>query len=148
MPAGHGRTEDVPAGIGRMEKEEFSLTVEPRGSCLYAAARGVRTGKTVSAIAFRIADAAAAHGFSRILVDVRRLEGRLGAVDGLAVVTDVFRKLRGTGLRQAAILDIPQTALPNNLLETMARNRGFNLRIFSNESAALMWLEMPPSRNE
>ena len=86
-------------------------------------------------------DAAVANGLCKALIDVRELEGRLGILDSYLVVTGVFQKLRGKAMRKAAILDREVPTLGDRILETVARNRGFNFRIFGDEGEALAWLE-------
>ena len=118
--------------------------MEPRGSHLFARAEGTRTRACVSAMALQIFDAALANAKPKVLVDVRRLEGRLRILDNYLLVTELFEKLRGKGLRKAAIVDRRDPSIRDWFLETVARNRGFNLRIFSDPREALDWLEQEP----
>jgi hypothetical protein len=71
-------------------------------------------------------------------VDVRTFEGRLGVLDVYLVVTELFQKLRGKE-KETAIVDRPQSAM-RGFLETVAVNRGFNIRIFTEIEDALQWL--------
>jgi hypothetical protein len=73
-------------------------------------------------------------------VDVRAFEGRLSVLDIYVLVTELFQNLRGKGIRQAAIVDKPQSAAREWFLETVAVNRGFNLRIFPEVEEARAWL--------
>jgi hypothetical protein len=89
-----------------------------------------------------IFDIALDNRLSKVLVDVRELEGRLGILDSYLLVTEVFDKLRGKGMRKAAIVDEPVSSLREWFLETVARNRGFNFRVFADQEDALKWLEL------
>jgi hypothetical protein len=52
----------------------------------------------------------------------------------------VFQKLRGKGIQKAAIVDEQASPLHRWFLETVAVNRGFNLRILTDQQKALEWL--------
>ena len=125
-----------------MPQAHYKLTIETQGDRLLAHATGDRTLDTVTAMTIEIFQAALAARISKVLVDVWELKGRLGLLDSYVVVNAVFGKLRGQGLSQAAIVDEPMPSLREWSLETIARNRGFNIRIFINREDALEWLEM------
>ena len=124
-----------------MQQKHYTLAIETRGSHLFVHARGVRTRATVTAMTMEIFDTALANRLSKILIDVRELKGRLGIMDSYLVVTEVFEKLRGKGLHKAAIVDDQIFSFRNWFLETAARNRGFDLRIFTGHEEALEWLD-------
>jgi hypothetical protein len=124
-----------------MEQEEYALAIEAKGNHLFVRASGVRTRDTVTAMTMEILDAALANRLSKVLIDVTGLKGRLGILDSYLVVQDVFSKLRGKGLRKAAIVDEQGPAIREWFLETVARNRGFNVRIFTDQEDALQWLK-------
>jgi hypothetical protein len=75
-----------------------------------------------------------------ILVDVREFKGRLGAFDSLYVVRDEFAKYRGKGIRKAALVDREAQGTRRWFFETVAQNRGFNLRMFNEVEEAQAWL--------
>jgi hypothetical protein len=105
-------------------------------------ASGVRTRSTVTAMTMEIFDIALDNRLSKVLVDVRELKGRLGILDSYLLVTEVFDKLRGKGMRKAAIVDEQVSSFREWFLETVARNRGFNFRVFTDQEDALKWLEL------
>ncbi len=125
-----------------MHQEHYTLAIEAKGDHLFARASGVRTRATVTAMTREIFDAALANRLSKALIDVRELKGRLGILDSYLVVTEVFQKLRGKGMRKAAIVDEQAPSLHGWFLETVARNRGFNFRVFADQEDALEWLEL------
>ncbi len=124
-----------------MEEKQYALAIEVGDDYLSVRASGVRTGATVAAVAMEIFDAAVDHRVSKVLIDVRELEGRLGILDSYVVVTEVFQKLRGKAIRKAAIVDRQTSSVRGWFLETVARNRGFNFRVLADEEEALEWLE-------
>jgi hypothetical protein len=75
----------------RVQEEHYTLAIEARDIYLYVRSSGVRTRATVTAMTMEIFDAALGKGVSKVLFDVRELEGRLGALDSYFVVTDVFQ---------------------------------------------------------
>jgi hypothetical protein len=123
-----------------MQGEHYTFAIEARDVCLYVRSSGVRTRATVTAMTMEIFDAALAKGLSKVLVDVRKLEGRLGILDSYLAVTDVFQRLRGKGMRKAAIVDQQISSIRGWFIETLARNRGFNLRVFTDQEEAVEWL--------
>jgi hypothetical protein len=124
-----------------MAPQQYKLSIKYQGSYLVAQARGERTRATVTAITMEIFEAALAQEFPRVLIDVRKLEGRLSVLDSYLIVTQVFEKLRGRVLRKAAIVDEQISSSRGWFLETVARNRGFNFRVFTTPEEALAWLE-------
>jgi hypothetical protein len=104
---------------------------------------GQRNLDTVTALAIEVAQAALAAGHTKILLDVTGLEGRLGLLDNYLVVGSVLEGLRGNGLLRGAIVDREMHSLRGWVLETIARNRGFDLRLFTSHDAAIRWLEEP-----
>ena len=94
----------------------------------------------VSSLVTEIAQPALEHGYSKILIDVRELDGLLSGLSSYKVVTEDFQRLRGLGLKKAAIVDRPLPNLRIRLFELVARNRGFNLKVFDDPEKALDWL--------
>jgi hypothetical protein len=123
-----------------MATKDYALSVEAKSDYLFAYVRGIRTRETVIGITTEVFEATVAHRLSKVLVDVRALEGRLSILDNYIVVTELFEDLRGKGIRKAAIVDRPQSAMREWFLETLAVNRVFNLKIFTDVEEARQWL--------
>jgi hypothetical protein len=122
------------------EDKDYVLNLEDKGGYLEAIPRGKRTRETVSALTEEIAKACIEVHCSKILVDVKELEGLLKVLDSYNIVTQDFRKLRGKGIQKVAIVDQAAPGLGGWFIETVAVNRGFNLRVFSDRKLALEWL--------
>ncbi len=125
-----------------MQHEFYKLAIETKGNHLSVRADGVRNRATVIAITVEISNAALTNHMSKVLVDVRGLEGRLGIMDGYVIVIEAFEKLRGKGLQKVAVVDKPVSPLRGWFLDTMARNRQFNFRVFTGTEEALKWFEL------
>lgn len=124
-----------------MGQPGYTLATEVRGDHLLVRASGVRTRAAVEAITAEVFDTVLANGLAKALIDVRELKGRLGTLDSYYLVTEVFAKLRGKGMTKAAIVDRPPSPIREWFLETVARNRGYNFRMFADERDALEWLQ-------
>lgn len=137
VPAGPASTEPIP-----------QLTLEIKEEYLQAHVTGQRTWAAVSALVTEIAQAAIEHKRDRVLVDVRELQGWLGGLSSYQVVTQDFQRFRGKGIVKVAIVDRPLPNLRGWFLEMVARNRGFNLKIFESPQVALDWLMGPKTGAE
>jgi hypothetical protein len=124
-----------------LAKGDYEVTIQVEGGYLAARAEGERSLDAVTSLAVRIAQAAGDAQVGKVLVDVRDLKGRLRVLDSFLVVNSVFDSLRGKGLHQAAIVDHGMPPIRGWTFEIIARNRGFNLRIFTSRETAVEWLE-------
>jgi hypothetical protein len=119
---------------------DYEFSSETRSDHLHVQVSGVRTREAVSALTADLFNAANRAQQSKILVDVRDFKGRLGAFDSLFVVRDEFTKYRGGGISKAAIVDREIQEKRRWFFETVAQNRGFNLKMFSEVREAQEWL--------
>ena len=120
--------------------KKYELSIESQSDHLRVHAEGRRTRSTASTLTQDIYKAAAKSRHSKILVDVRELRGRLSVFESLFVVQDEFPKLRGKGIKRAAVVDREPQGMRRWFFETAAQNRGFDLRVFAKEKQALNWL--------
>jgi hypothetical protein len=123
-----------------VEETGYRLSFETEEKYLSVVAAGMRTRENVAALTREVFDAALAQQKDSVLIDVRELRGGFGIMDIYLLVSDVFENLRGKGVRRAAIIDMRSFPLREAFLETAARNRGFNIRVFSDTEAAAKWL--------
>ena len=82
------------------------------------------------------------HGISRYLGDCRSLPVETGAVLDIYELVELFESM-GLDRRMREALVIAGPARPREDLdfyETVAKNRGFNVRIFDDMEAARAWL--------
>lgn len=118
----------------------YALKTRKESDYLYVEATGTRTPESVLGVASACAAACKEHGCYRLLLDTRRMTGRLTTVDTYEVAGKRLPLLgRGLTLR-VAILVARENKARIQLFEDVAVNMGINLRIFSNVNAALRWL--------
>ncbi|MBN2085101.1 MAG: hypothetical protein JW748_07725 [Anaerolineales bacterium] len=123
-----------------MDKQELTLTMDPKADYLHVNASGIRSQDTVKSITMEVFQAALANHLEKVLIDIRELIGNFGIIEIYHLVTEVFKDLRDKGVKQVAIIDIRRSATPGWFLETVAQNRGFNFRVFADDETALKWL--------
>jgi hypothetical protein len=129
-------------GEGPMEQNDITLQMETKSDYLHVDTRGVRSRDTVKIIATQVFDAALEKRLSKVLVDVRKLNGKFGFTDIHFLVTQVMEELREKGVDQVAVIDIQRTLGQEWFLEIVAQSHGFNFRVFSEEASAIKWLEV------
>lgn len=119
----------------------YELSIEKKPDFLHVHVTGIRTREAVAAMAKDIIDACVQHQTSKVLVDVRELTGRLSTLNAYEVPSVEFPKLKRPGLlKKAVIVDVEEFKDSFRFFETVARNRGFNLRIFGDIDKAIKWL--------
>jgi hypothetical protein len=124
---------------------EVDFTVEQ--DFLIIEARGSRSRETVGALVHQVLDLCEEHQKERVLVDVGGMAGRLKVFESFQIVIDEFPALRKRGiLRRVAIMDRAENLQRINFFETVARNRGFNLRAFADRNDATSWLTENPEQ--
>ncbi len=126
-----------------IDKPSHRLELKVDAEYMVASANGSRTRVVVSSLVTEIAEAAIENKRQKVLIDVRNLEGWLGVFDSYFIITKDFQQLRGKGITKVAIIDRPLPKMREMFFEMVAQNRGFNLRIFENPEAALVWLLAP-----
>lgn len=123
-----------------MPHNVHSLKFEPREGYLFARATGIRTHHSVASLTETIFEKAVELGLSKLLVDVSDLEGTLSVLDSYSLVTAVFKPIRWRGITKAAVVDGSGSRIQMAFSELVARNRGYNYRIFNDEEEAIEWL--------
>ncbi len=119
----------------------YQFDYQERPGYIFVHVTGERTQEAVIALARELSGLAISLGYSRVLVDVREMMGWLQVMESNYIVTTEFQKLRGLGLRRVAILD-RQPPEPQRwfFFETVAQNRGLEIRVSTNLDSALEWL--------
>jgi phosphoribosylpyrophosphate synthetase len=124
-----------------MIKQEFILTMEEKPNYLSVRTSGIRCRENVNNLAIKVFNTALEKHISKILIDIRKLEGYFGYMDIIVFAKDVLKDLRGKGVDQVAIIDIHTTTRQDWFLEPVARLHEINIRVFTEEESALTWLE-------
>jgi hypothetical protein len=120
---------------------DYKLDIRKADAYLHVCATGRRTRQTVAAVAKEILIACVDHGADKVLVDVRGLEGQLSIFDTRSIPIDDFPEIRRAGvLTKAVIVDAEERKWRHRFFESVARRRGYNVRIFTDCDSAVMWL--------
>jgi hypothetical protein len=77
-------------------------------------------------------------GRSRVLLDCRRIQGPLPTFDRFQVA--VYGSSKRQQIERLALVRDPENSPPDNLVEDVSVNRGFNLKAFTDLAAATAWL--------
>ena len=102
---------------------------------------GERKKDDVIAAAIEIKEICQASKIFKVLVDVREFKGRLESFETYDVVSVEFPKIKKNDINLAvAIVDDVRFKLKYRFFETVARNRGFNIRLFGDVEKAIQWL--------
>jgi hypothetical protein len=88
----------------------------------------------------KVFNAALEKHLSKVLIDVRELNGVFGFMDIYYLVTQVLEDLRGKGVNQVAVIDIRRSLGQVWFLEPVAQSHGFNVKVFAEDESAKKWL--------
>ena len=120
----------------------YDLKMTCKSGFLHAEVTGIRSVDTIVDAARRIIEECSTAMTSKVLVDVRQLQGRLDTLEAYQIPAETFEDLRRPGvIKAAAIVDHPEYLDRGRFFETVAQNRGFNLRIFGDVDEAVQWIE-------
>jgi hypothetical protein len=119
----------------------YTVEYQEKEGYLLAIVRGERTLEEVVNMAAEIYSAVIERHQRRLLLDVREFTGRLQNVESYEVVVDEFPKYRNVGLERVAVLDHGSPGEQQwSFFETVAKNRGYILNIYTDPSSAITWL--------
>lgn len=108
---------------------------------LVAALGGVRTPETLMAAAAQTTAHCREHGYSRVVIDLREMSGGLDTLETFEVAGHAIPTQTGArDLVRSAILDLTENIERIRFFETVAVNRGFNVKVFDDEEKAVEWL--------
>jgi hypothetical protein len=108
---------------------------------LHVTARGLRSRESVREVSLQSFRRAKEIRVSKLLVDVRELEGEFGVLEILLLVREVLAQLRGQGVERAAVIDVHRTSRDDWFLDPVARSYGLNIRVFTEMEPAVDWLK-------
>ncbi len=115
----------------------WRIETDPRVQYLAIRILGDAGARVAEEIAAAILREVAAHPCSRVLVDIREVEGRLRVLDTFDLVSSYHSSAQGI---RAAIVDLPENRSWFEFYETVSANRGYHHRIFTDLEEAIRWL--------
>ena len=102
---------------------------------------GVRTPDTLLAAAAQATAFCDERNISRVLIDLRSMSGGLDTLETYDVAgRELPRQEAVRRVLKSAILDRPENIERIRFFETVAVNRGLNVRVFADEETAVEWL--------
>ncbi len=120
---------------------EFQLELVEKNDFVVAVLGGVRTPDTLMAAAAKTTAYCREHGYSHLLIDLRNMHGGLDTVETFEVAGHAIpTQTDARGLVCSAILDLTENIERIRFFETVAVNRGFNVKVFDDEDQAVQWL--------
>jgi len=142
----HGICDMVSQGVNEQIQQEkadvpFKLSIEKQKDILHVKVEGQRNYKVLVKITEQIMEACRQNDTHQALVDVRAMGGKLRIWETFRLVTSCFVRVRNRRvLMKAAIVDREDARPRYKFFETVADNRGYNLRVFEDTAEALSWL--------
>ncbi len=119
----------------------YKLRTEQKHDFIHAEVSGERTRKNISLIAQEILEACREHQVERVLVDVRRLNGRLSVFDSLLIISREFPRIkRANIITKAVIVDDTARRERSHFFQSIARKSDYNIRMFEDVDEAERWL--------
>lgn len=120
---------------------KYELDLKQTAVCCHATVTGDNSVQTVSAYLDELARLCAQHRCARLLIEERLRGPSFSVTDVYSVVVEAARKVPPT-LRKIAFVDVnPEHRVENMVFaETVAVNRGVNIRRFATIEEALRWL--------
>ena len=117
------------------------LRVNPRGAYLHAVATGDNTLQDVQEYMSEVREACLAHGCPRVLIEDNLRGPGLGTMAIYDIVTSGSENAT-SAVSMIAYMDInPEHATGDmKFAETLAVNRGLNVRVFTDRQEAESWL--------
>lgn len=118
---------------------EFEMLEED--GYVVAALGGIRTPETLITVAARTTAFCNERQIKRVLIDIRRMSGGLDTLETYEVAGhEIPRQESVRRALRAAILDRPENIERIRFFETVAVNRGLNVKVFADEDLAVEWL--------
>jgi len=107
--------------------------------CLHCTYTGEFTVKDAKFTIDKVIEACLEHGTDSMLLDCRQMTGSLSIFDRFRVV-DYGQKIKGM-VSRCAIVGHLGIYLPDKFIETVAVNRGINLKVFLDIAEAEEWMQ-------
>jgi len=144
-PVGYDFSSDLPLPesleIDRVPEEP--LRIEDRGSYLLVEFFGPFSVEASKQCVDRMVAACREHGQRNVLLDCRRMTGPLPVFDRFQVAE--YGAMQGRQLMRLALVRSADNSPADSLVEDVAVNRGMDLKIFSDFTAAEQWLAQTPT---
>ena len=122
---------------------EYRLTLTPKGAYMHAYVEGDRTPENALRYFREVHEACMRAGFMRVLLEMNFTGPSLDT----GSIFSVIAERSPTGARFQRMAYVESSAMPierAQFAETVAQNRGVNVRLFPDVESAARWLESDP----
>lgn len=120
---------------------DYQLELVKKNDFVVAVLGGVRTPETLMAAAAKTTAYCREHGYSRLVIDIRNMAGGLDTLETFEIAGHAIPKQTAArNLVRSVILDLTENIERIRFFETVAVNRGFNVKVFDDEERATEWL--------
>ena len=119
-----------------MSPEELKISL--CGEFITFAFQGTFTVERGKMVVDAMIDECVARNCRRALLDCRAMSGEMAIVDRFDVVA--YAQRTRDHIDRTALVGRPDQVLPDKFVESVAANRGFVLRVFSDPDHAAQWL--------
>ncbi len=120
---------------------KYQLEIVEKDGYVIAVLSGVRTPDTLIAAASETATFCKDRGYARILIDLRGMSGELDTLEAFEVAGhDIPNQEHVRELTRSVILDRAENIDRIRFFETVAINRGLNVKVFDDEDLGVKWL--------
>lgn len=120
---------------------DYQLELVEKNDFVVAVLGGVRTPETLMAAAAKTTAYCREHGYSLLVIDLRKMSGELDTLETFEIAGhSIPTQTDARDLVRSAILDLTENIERIRFFETVAVNRGFNVKIFDDENKAFEWL--------
>jgi hypothetical protein len=116
--------------------DEFEITVSKADGFLRVALRGPGTRANMLGTLQRVIAETKSQNIWRVLLDMTQGQSLVGALDKF----ELGVQLAGTADRRMVLAVVARPEAVDHFFETVARNRGGAVRVFTDPAAALQWL--------
>jgi Fur family transcriptional regulator, peroxide stress response regulator len=120
------------------EKSDYKISSTENNGILEVVMKGKLTKSSADEIINKFSDIVKAKKIQKVLVDMRKLDGRLGITQTYALVRTYRLHMYKSIF---AYVDIPENADYQNYHETTAANAGIMMKWFTDIDAARVWLK-------
>jgi len=119
----------------------YEIELFERDGFVAAVLSGVRTPETLIKAAVRATSFCSERQVKHLLIDLRDMTGGLDTLETYEVAgRELPRQEAVRRVLRSAILDRPENIERIRFFETVALNRGLNVRVFADEGLAVEWL--------
>jgi hypothetical protein len=121
---------------------DFELRFDENDEYITATLTGIRRPDTLIDAAAKTSAHCRDRGVFFVLIDVRGMSGGLDTMETFEVAGHEIPQQADTRkLVRSAILDHPENIKRIRFFETVAINRGLNVKVFDDEDRAIEWLQ-------